>query len=202
MLTTSRPRRAIDDADHRLLRTWTEDGSADLIAGLCLLLLGAQVAWDLPDLVFLAGPFLLAPAAWFALRRALVEPRIGRVLPDAAHAAWLDRKARVVTVVTMGLVVPLAYLATRSDGGDVLPSLVHGVLLVVPLGLAAVLFRLPRCLAYAAAALAAAGVTAWLGAPPSAPLLATGAVLTASGAALLARFVRRRPLPVAAGGDA
>lgn len=203
MVRSSTPaRRGIGSIDRRLHRVWTSDGIADLLAGSSLLLLGAMIHLGL-NLVWACATVVFLPCAWDGLRRALVEPRIGRVVPDEAHLGWLDGKSRAITIATMSPIVALGFLFLPSDGEDslwehVLPALV----LILPLALTGLLFQTRRCLAYAAWALGVAAAVAVLEGPPEALVLATGALVAGSGAALLVSFVRRNPRLASADGDA
>jgi hypothetical protein len=184
---------ARDPSEVRLFRSYWNDGLIDLVCGLGVV--GIGVCWALGLPVFGAViPALLVPL-WGPLHAALIEPRAGYVEFSRRRRHRVSRGLGLS--VALGIVVLLASLTAWSlaRGGPV-PELARwsaalpALLLAVPAALAAWLLGAPRFLLYALAFVASAPLTVALAWPPSTAMIGVGALVSASGVTLMARFLR------------
>jgi hypothetical protein len=190
----STPRTDARSVEARLFRTFWDDGQIDLFFGVGALGIGAF--WSL-DLIPLGAvvPAVLA-VFWTPLRRAIVEPRAGRVEFSDARSARGRRMLLGAWGIGLGVLVLLLLAAiTRGAGtADVLDGLIAALpalLIAAMAGLVAAGLRIGRFLAYATV-FALAGLGAAIsGREPEVAILVGGLTVTASGTWLLSRFLRR-----------
>lgn len=178
-----------------LFRSYWDDGLLDLLCGLALLVLG--VGWSatgLGPLAVLQAPLWLA--LWAPLRKRIVEPHAGFVRFSLARRQRSARDLRWTLALGVGalaLGAVAAFLLRSREEGPVLQLLAPGLpaaLVALGAGIAGLLTGARRFQAYGLALLAGAVATIAVAGGPAPPLAAGGLVVTASGAVLLARFVR------------
>lgn len=183
--------------ERRLLHQSWDDGLIDLFFGVSLLLIGLAWQFDLVPLGAI-GPALLV-SIWKPTRQRLIEPRTGYAEPGAGTRGRLSRGVSMLLAVGVvsflsGVVV---YLFARQGRPVSLSGIVPGLpALIIAVGamLASQAFVLPRFAAYAIVLAAAGAATIILGGHPAPSMLSGGLVVTVTGAALLARFIRRHPV--------
>ena len=184
---------------NRLYRSYWQDGSVDLFAGVALALVG--VAWlSNAHAVAAVAPAVAVPV-WAAFRAKCVAPRLGQVKFDEGRRTKL-RRGHFTTLV-LGIVALLlsvgAFLLARQGSSPApwvresiaaLPAVLVGLLAV----LSALLFDIRRLAFYGLACVAAGAAVAALGLDPGWSLLAGGCVATVSGVLLFQRFLRQFPV--------
>lgn len=181
-------------SESALFHAYWDDGLLDLLAGLALLLIGLGWQSRLGILAILQAP--LWTMLWFPLRQRIVEPRAGYVAFCQARQQRSTKSTMLtaaVGLVALGLVLlGLKVLMDRGTAAGVmewvagLPALIIAVMCVM----AAILTSAQRFYLYTVLSLAAAVTAAAFSWHPGASLAAIGAVVAASGAWLLARFLR------------
>jgi hypothetical protein len=182
----------VDHASLRALEAHTyravvDDGVWDLVLGVWLLLIGLGVATGFGLPAGLLGALAIPTGA--TLRRTVTAPRVGYVRFNAARATRLRRGPIVLSGASMTLL--LALLAS-SRVTPAVPDLVRaGIVLALPIALAAYLFDISRLYAYALVVALAVAVVLGAGVRWEWTLLLAGAIVTASGTVVLTRFLRR-----------
>ena len=176
------------------------DGIIDIFVGVSLIWIGAVWIW-LPDLAGLAGIF---PAVFITVmltaRKRFVESRVGYVKWREPRRRWERRNlaallAAGVAVLVIGVVVFVVVRQAGMDSGApraLAPGLMAWLLALLAVG-SAFLMTSWRMLVYAGVLAAAGLITVWAEARPGWPLLVTGILITATGVAMFARFIRRNP---------
>ncbi|QDU68212.1 hypothetical protein [Engelhardtia mirabilis] len=185
--------------ESRLFRAYWQDGVLDLLAGAALSAIGLGWIAGYPLAGVVVPP--VAIATWPILRQRITRPRLGQVRFNARRR--FDMSLGMIAVLSLGVLLCGLFVSRSKEGAsyEALRSLAPGIpaLLVAALGLsAAAALRLARLAAYSAVFVAAALVVATLDAEPGWALLAGGLVMLASGARLLAAFVRGHPRLAAA----
>jgi hypothetical protein len=181
-------------------RSMFDDGLVDLFAGISLLFLG--VTW-LTEYAAFGGlmPVLLIPF-WPAVRKKLVEPRSGYVrLAEPRRRRIRQGMAGSILLGVLALLLAVtAYFVLTSDGDrgrEIFDSIGPGLpafLLTLMAAMAAWWFDLPRFFGYAGVLLVAGLLGIWLDLEPAWSLLGSALIVTATGTALLVRFVRNTPI--------
>ena len=201
-MTDSRDLTALEDEAYRASYS---DGILDIFVGVSLAWIGAAWIW-LPDLAGLAGVIpAVFIASMLAVRKRVVEPRLGYVQWQAPRRQWEHRN--LAAMLMAGVALFLLGIATfvifdRSEVDtetvrQVMPGLLAWLLALTATALG-FLTGMWRLLVYAAV-LAGAGVAAvWAEANPGWPLLVGGVVIASVGIAMLVDFLRRNPVLEAA----
>jgi hypothetical protein len=190
----------LDDLESKAYQDSFSDGLIDLFLGLGLASIGILWLW-FESVAGLAG--VLAAAAHIALiaiRRRIVEPRIGYVRWTAPRLKWERNQLRfllglgsVALLVGVGLVLSIV----RGDGvasedRNLLAGLPASLLAVGVFVLAAT-SGFKRLWLYGAVLLSAAAVTIMVESGPGGSLLASGAAIGVVGVVLVSRFLRTHP---------
>lgn len=174
----------------RLFRTHWQDGALDLVAGGSLLLIGLGYVID-QLMIPLVVP--LAFAAWFILRKQVVEPRAGYVEFSRERRQHTARALSGAVAFGLGALalVSVAVVLSRGEGRSALQAVdaVPALLVALAALVGAALTRSVRFGVYAVLIAGAGALTVLLGTGPAIPLLAGGAVVCGTGAVLLARFL-------------
>lgn len=181
-------------AEARLYRASWQDGSVDLVSGVAVMAIGAGYWTDLVVASAVVPP--LALVSWLALRRLVVEPRVGRVEFRRDRRERSRRELRwslALGTLALAAVVVVAVLAggasvrgtTTGDLVDALPAVLLAVLAVAAAGL----IRSPRFAWYGGLLLVAGAAAVLTGTGPGPALVAAGAVVAAAGTVLLTRLV-------------
>lgn len=188
--------KTFESLEHRAFHSFWNDGLLDLMLGLVLLVMG--LAWW-QDVAVLGAIF--PPACvfmWRPLRRRLVEPRMGfvefgedRQLKTRSFRFGLT--GFFAGAMVLGMLVFLlwnnAVLRQPAEWIDGFPL----VLLALPAAGFALFTGCRRFYFYAILLLASALSLVIQGIEPHAGLLASGVVITLSGAFVLTRFLLRYP---------
>ncbi len=188
--------KSINALERRAFRSFWDDGLLDLMLGLMILVLGLTW-WQ--NVAVLGAVFPAACASlWRPLRRRLVEPRMGFVEFSGSR----DLKVRTFHFGLAGFFAGTAVLgalvfALWKYGALPQPAeWIAGfplVLLAIPAAGFALFTGCRRYYFYSLLLLVAAIELVVQGLEPHAGLLASGVVITLSGAAVLARFILRFP---------
>jgi hypothetical protein len=192
-MSRSASRTVTSPLEPRLFRSFWDDGQIDLFFGIGSVAVGAF--WTL-DLIPLGAvvPAVLA-VFWTPVRRAVVEPRAGRVEFSDARTARGQRLllgALGVGVAVLFLLLLTAIWGTgRTEALDRLIAGLPALLIGVMACLVAAGLRLGRFLAYAGVFLAAGLGVALAGRDPDVSILIGGATVTVSGTWLFVRFLHR-----------
>ena len=191
---------ASDVLEQEAYRASYSDGIIDLFGGLSLLWIGAAWVW-LPGIAGLAGilPAVLVTPVLSARTR-YMESRSGYVRWRAPRRRWERRNLSLLLVagiVVLGLAVSAFVLAKSGSSSvaewpDVGPGLIAWLIAFISLVLAAML-RTWRLVGYAFVLMLTGSAAAVLGTNPGWPLLASGLVVTLSGAAMLRRYAGEHP---------
>lgn len=188
---------AMQSIEARVFRAWWDDGQLDLFLGVGTL--GVATFWAV-DLVALGAvvPGFLA-VLWTPIRKALIEPRAGWVEFCTPRLAGSRRKLLAILAAGVGTLVAFAIAVYLESAGIVelaadfsaaIPGVLMGLMgLIVAVGL-----RIGRFLWYAGVFVVAAMALAPAGYEPEVAMAAAGAIVTASGVSLLARFFWRSRL--------
>lgn len=187
--------RELSATEAKVFRSWWQDGVLDLIAGSCVTLIGLGWLAGFPLAGIAVPPIALT--AWPILRRRITEPRLGQVRFAARRRR--DMRFGMIAVLSLGLVLG-GFVADLYRGGSdsqllrwLAPAIPGSIVAALALSTAEAL-RLVRFVGYAAGFVAAALVVAALDADPGWALFAGGALVAASGARLLVRFLREFPV--------
>ncbi len=181
----------------QLFRSFWDDGLLDTLCGVALLALG--IGWGLHQGVVAAiVPPVMIPL-WKPLRRKLVEPRAGFVEFSRKRQLETRRGLKMVFVLCVGafLLGVGTYVAIQAMGGaEALGGLrrvisgLPALLLAVGAVIVAHLTGARRFQLYALLLALLASTTIVMQLGPAMPPLASGIVVTFSGAILLVRFLR------------
>jgi hypothetical protein len=178
----------------RVFRAYWQDGVLDLLAGSSLVLIG--IGW-LAGFV-LAGVIVppIAISMWPLLRNRITKPRLGQVRFGAARRFRM--RHGLIAVASLGVLLCgfVALHVLRGEASDFLRWIAPGIpaLILAALALsAAEALRLVRFVVYAAAFVAVGLAVSAVDADPGWAIVAGGVVVAASGARMLASFLRRFP---------
>jgi hypothetical protein len=182
-------------AERRVFHAYWQDGLLDIVAGVCVILIGAGAL--LGALVPMLGTSIVGVFVWQAARRAITDPRLGSVV-------FSERRIRqmrhgLIAIVSLGLVVG-GNLVTRiwlkdsptSFSQWFAPAIPATILAAMSMS-CAVALGLWRFVAYGAIfAIAGLGIAdatmePWWG------LVAGGTAMALWGAVMLRRFLREFP---------
>lgn len=187
--------RAAKLKDASLFQAYWHDGLLDILCGLGVLVIGLAWIVDLGWLGVVQVPLWIL--LWAPLRRGIVEPRAGFVEFSSARRKRTRRGLWQTLALGVALLVAtvalVSTLQTGAGAGFAFRRLVAGlpaVLVAIGASLGGMLTGAGRFHVYGLAALAGAGAAVGLGWGPFTPLVVVGLVAVASGAFLLARFVR------------
>jgi hypothetical protein len=191
--------KAIEDMESGAYRSRWRDGTLDLFGGIGVLAVG--VSWWI-DLVWLPAAFVpLLIILWSAVRRRVVEPRIGRVTFSRERreresgsmkgAVWLGAGLLLLVLVVVW-VQRAGGLAAAGAGREWSSAIPVGLLGLMAL-VAAVVTGSARFAGYGVllACVGVAGVL--LGLEPVPQILIGGAIVTLAGGTLLFRFIAAHP---------
>jgi hypothetical protein len=182
--------------ERRIHRVYWNDGTLDTIIGISLILIG--IGWQLGQVALSAVIPGIAIPVWIALRKGMVEPRMGSVVfsderrQRERHGMWLTIAAGIVS---LGIVVGLI-LFQRGGSGDVLGYASPGIpaaLIGVAGILNGILFQIQRLALYGCGAFVIAAVGILLGLEPGLHLMTCGIPPLVTGAILLGRFLHEFP---------
>lgn len=180
--------------ESRLFQTYWDDGLLDLLSGLALLTIG--LAWNggLGPLAVVFAPVWIV--MWRPLRHRIVEPRAGFVRFSLNRERRVEHDLKGTLAFGLGLLALIAlgaFGAGKAGSFSETDNLVAGLPAAL-VALAAVftgfLTGARRFHVYAFAMLAAAALVGLFADNPGLPILGGGLVVSASGAFLLARFLR------------
>ncbi len=191
----------LDGREEAAFRSRFDDGLADLLIGLAVLAMGATLGTELGGMAGVWGA-LVVPL-WLPLHKAITEPRLGYVEFGPGRRAKMRRKQLVLTgaLGTTVLAGLLLWYLSAKDGAAVREAL-HGweglpflASLAAVIVVAGVVVHARRALAYGGVLLLGGLLTKDVAAmdPLRLALMIGGAVITATGAALLVRFLRSHP---------
>lgn len=183
--------------EHRIHRVYWNDGTLDLIIGMVIILIG--IGWQLGQVALSAVIPGVAVPIWIALRKGIVEPRMGTVVFSGERQG--RTRSGLIRVVAAGAIVLLCVVGLillRQGWSPV--SRVEAASPAIPavlIGIAGVfsgtLFQLWRLTAYGAVAFAIAAAGTLLGIEPPIQIMACGAVPLVAGVVLLSRFLHEFP---------
>jgi len=169
-----------------------DDGLWDLLLGAFLLSFPLGDHFDVPFLPSIVG--VLAVTSWKTLRASLSEPRVGFVRLHPARRARL-RNAQCMVAIVFALVIAalLGLQALGRSGAFQAPALFRplaaGLAIAIPLGVSAWLFDVRRMFLYAVVIVVACATGR-----PIVGFGIAGAVIAASGVAVMLAFRRRYPV--------
>jgi len=182
---------SLEKLERNAFRSYWDDGLLDLLAGLCLVAIGASW-WK--DAAVLGAVFpAVAFSMWYPLRKRLIEPRLGYV----EFSGKRELKARsfkqgMTSFLSGTTLLGLAVFYYWNSGQfPELREFVPGVpatilaLMAFPFG---IFTGCRRYFVYAAALIAAALVTVFMHTRPGPPIFGAGVAVTVSGLALMIRF--------------
>ncbi len=188
-------RSALASTEAKVFHAYWQDGILDLIAGAGAVLIG--VGWVLGYVLSVVLVPALVLTAWPILRRRITDPRLGRVRFSARRRFTMLHG--MIAVVSLGILLG-GLTVTHVYRGTVTSQLVRWLapgipaLILAALSLsAAAALGLLRFVGYAGGFVAAALLAAVLDADPGWAILLGGAVVCASGAVMLSRFLREFP---------
>jgi len=200
-------RRQAGALERSSFRSRWKDGSVDLFGGLGVLAIGA--GWEMG---LYWAPAVIAPvliALWVPLRKAVVEPRLGRVVfrqERRDKGARGTRNTLFLGLLALVAVALFQAVEINSAGGlgpwaarwaAALPC----VLLAIPALLTATLTTVSRFVLHAGVLLLTATVATPAGLEPGVQLIIAGAIISVAGLYLFARFLSRSSLPTPEGLD-
>ncbi|MCP3988359.1 MAG: hypothetical protein GY724_04745 [Actinomycetia bacterium] len=177
------------------------DGIIDTFSGVSLMCIGITWIW-FPDFAGLAG---VIPAVFLtsvlAVRKKVVEPRIGYVKWRGPRRRWEQRNLIALlaagTLLFMAGIVTFFAVETSSIDSDtlglVMPGLLAWLLALAVSGLA-YLMQMRRLLGYAGLLVVAGAVAIGAEANPGWSLLAAGTGIALTGVVMLVRFLGRNPV--------
>jgi hypothetical protein len=192
-MSRSAPRTTASPLEPRLFRSFWDDGQIDFFFGIGSVAVGAFWMVDLIPIGAVV-PALLA-VFWTPVRRALVEPRAGRV--EFSDTRTARGRRMVLGAVGIGVAVLFLLLlaaiwgAGRTEALDGLVAGLPALLIGVMACLVAAGLRIDRFLVYAVVYVAAGLGVALAGRDPGVSILIGGATVTISGTWLLVRFLHR-----------
>jgi hypothetical protein len=184
------------ELERRIHRVYWNDGTLDAIIGVVLILIG--IGWQLGQVALGAVIPALAIPVWMALRKGLVEPRMGSVVfsderrQRERHGMWLTIAAGIVS---LGIVLGLIFLQRGGSGGimgTVSPGIPAALIGVAGI-LGGILFQIQRLALYGCAAFAIAAAGILLGLEPGLHIVACGIPPLVTGVILLGRFLHEFP---------
>lgn len=186
-------------ARKRVYQAFWQDGTLDLAIGLGLAVIG--LGW-LAGLVAIAAatPAIIVPC-WSAARTRLIEPRLGYARFDEPRRRQMKRGQVALIAIGVGIfgAIVVTFLIARPRLVEA--DLAHLLIPALPAALvglgglvAALLFQMPRLLAYGGFALVAGLAGGALDLEPGWTLLAAGLAPLATGGLLLALFLRSFPV--------
>ena len=191
----------MNEIERRVYMIYNEDGLVDIALGLVFLGWGALLAGDPPFLITLLGPMALG--IWYFGKRMVTIPRVGLIEPGPKMA---DRKRNLALALLLLGVLAFAVIliGALGDSSALADYSLAFVGLVVAAGVCvlAYLLQANRIYAYAALLFVALAGGAALNEQVTGvdtflvSVMAAGALITVSGLVVLARFLRRYPLPV------
>lgn len=180
----------------KVFRAYWQDGLLDLVAGSTVVLIGFGWIAGLWISGIVVPPVALV--AWPILRRRITEPRLGAVRFGPERRSRM--RHGLVAVCSLGVVLAgfvFPRLVLDRSPSELLRWLAPGIpaLILAALALSASeALRIARFALYGAAFVVAALGAAALDVDPGWPMAAGGALMIASGARLLVRFLRDFPV--------
>jgi len=189
------------EIERKVFMVYNEDGLVDIALGFVFLGWGVLLVVGPPFLITLLGPIALG--IWYFGKRLIAAPRVGLIEPGEKMA---DRNRNLaVALLFLGALAFVGILIGVLEGSSALEEYALGLVGLVVAGgvcVLAYLLQANRLYAYATllflaftggAALAEriTAVDAFL-----VSIIVAGALIMVSGLVVLARFLRRYPLPV------
>ena len=190
----------LEQLKRKVYLAYHQDGLLDLAAGSVILGFGADMLTG--NIVFLMGSWLMIPL-YFLLKQRVTIPRFGYVRFDSEKTTFARSAAGVgIGVLFLAVVVALNIFVSRSPASLEMQAWIQRYHMVP---LSALLFGLPSLAAalflgmkrfylYALLAVCLPALGAWLNIETYLPIMATGLIMLAFGAMLLANFFKRYPL--------
>jgi len=191
----------MNEIERKVYMVYNEDGLVDIALGFVFLSWGILLAVGPPFLITLLGPMALG--IWYLGKREIAIPRVGLIEPGPKMANRM-RNLALLLLLLGGLAFVGILAGTLGDSSAFADYSLGFVGLVVAAGVCvlAYLLRANRLYAYAVllfAAFAGGAVLAEQVTTVDAFLVSVmvaGALIMVSGLVVLARFLRRYPLPV------
>ncbi len=191
----------MSEIERKVYMVYNEDGLVDIALGFVFLGWGVLLAVGPPFLITLLGPIALG--IWYFGKRLIAAPRVGLIEPGEKMAN--RNRNLAVALLFLGVLAFVGILIGVLGGSSALDEYALGLVgLVVAGGVCVLAYLLQANRLYAYAALlfvAFAGgvalaeritvVDAFL-----VSIIVAGALIIVSGLVVLARFLRRYPLPV------
>ena len=189
------------EIERKVYMVYNEDGLVDIALGIVFLSWGVLLAFGPPFLITLLAP--LALGIWYLGKRYIAIPRVGLIEPGPKMANRM-RNLALALLVLGALAFAGVLLITLGDGVDLgnYSLAIVGLIAAAGVCVLAYLLQANRLYAYAAVlfvAFTAGAVLADQVTTFDAFLVAVilaGALILLSGLVVLARFLRRYPLPV------
>ncbi len=176
----------------RLFQTFWNDGLLDLLCGLGLLTIALSWFGGLGPLAWVLAPLWIV--MWRPLRNRLVEPRAGFVRFSQERQRRIEHDLKRTLAVGVGALVLVALggltMAKAAPGAGTLIAGLPAALVALAAVTTGFLTGARRFHFYSLALLAGAGAVGLLAGEPEVPILAGGLIVSATGAFLLARFLR------------
>ena len=190
----------LEQLKRKVYLAYHQDGLLDLAAGSVILGFGADMLTG--NFVFLMGGWLMIPL-YFLLKQRVTIPRFGYVRFDSEKVTFAKGMAGVgIGVLFLAVVVALNIFVSRSPASPEMQAWIQryhmvplsALLFGLPSLAAALFLGLKRFYLYALLAVCLPALGAWLDLETYQPILATGLIMLAFGAVLLANFMKRYPL--------
>jgi len=189
------------EIERRVYMVYDEDGLVDIALGSVFLVWGVLLAIGPPFLITLLGPMALG--IWYVGKRTITVPRVGLIEPGPKMANRM-RNLALALLLLGALAFVGILLGILGDSSALADYSLGFVGLVVAAGVCglAYLLQANRLYAYAALLLVAFAGGAALADRITAvdmflvSVILAGALIVLSGLVVLARFLRRYPLPV------
>jgi len=194
-----RPETDLRDAERKLYLSYFEDGIADMIAGLPILLFGLGMTFDASTFfIFAWMPIML----YWPLKQALTLPRMGHVKFSPARQRKISRNMVMLMLAgLMSLVLGIvAFLGTQGEVFNIrdfmmeYSPLVFGAVMAAAFVLVAILFESRRFFGYGAIVFGGWLAAYLLDINEGIPVAAAGGAIALIGLGILISFLVRHPL--------
>ena len=191
----------MSEIERKVYMVYNEDGLVDIALGFVFLGWGVLLAVGPPFLITLLGPIALG--IWYIGKRLIAVPRVGLIEPGEKMAN--RNRNLAVALLFLGVLAFVGILIGVLGGSSALDEYALGLVGLVVAGgvcVLAYLLQANRLYAYAALLFVAFAGGAALAERITAvdaflvSIIVAGALIIVSGVVVLARFLRRYPLPV------
>jgi len=192
----------------KVFLAYHQDGILDLVVGSVILGFGLNMLTG--NIFFLmAGWFMMM--FYFILKQRVTVPRFGYVRLESEENTYAKGMVSMgIGVLVLFLIFALKFFVDRQPAAPEMQAWTQryhmvplsGMLFGLPTLVAALYFGLKRFYLYALLAVGLPALGAWIDVETYIPIVATGLVILAFGAVLLAAFLKKYPLNDEAGNNA